>query len=181
MQTTKYLTNTILLSLFFTFLGTIIYAQDQNLVVIDKDFSNKQSLLASVPVSVTILEVHQSGTVWNDIYSELVRNTEIINIHLFLKTAENKFEIDNQKIGIEELQNNQELQNLRTLDKQINLFVYGCSLANNSQGIQLLETIEEKTNFNILSSKNCISILDGNFNFDFSSKNQLINTNLILD
>jgi len=181
MHTTTFSSNTILLTLFFLLIGLLMSAQDKSLVVIDKDYTNKESLMASVPISVSILQVDPNDNIWAEIYSHLLEDTEINDIHLFLKTTSNNFEIGNTQMGIDELQNSSELQNIGTIDKQRNLFVYSCSLANNNQGVQLLETLGLKTSFNVLSSKSCLSISDGNFNFDFSSKNQLIDTNLILD
>ncbi len=173
-----------ILSFFLFIFSLSIYAQQKNLIVIDNDYPNKESLIASVPKSEVIIQISLADNLWSNIYSLLVVDTEINNIHLFLKTTKNKFKIGNVEIGVEELKNNLDIQKLGTIeasDKEKSLFVYSCSLANNSEGIKLLETVSIKTKFNVISAKGCLSIFDSNFDFNYSSKDLLTNTDLILD
>ena len=165
-------------------IGAAAVAQEKNLIVIDEDYHNKESILASVPVSETVLQVNSVHSIWDDVYTTLLNDTDIKNIHLFLKTNNSKFEINNAQIGVEAIDGNLSLQKIRTNDainRETTLFVYSCKLANNTKGIELLNSISRETNFNVISSKNCTSIFDGSFNFNYSTKGNLVNTNLILD
>lgn len=175
---------TIFLSFFLLFFGLTCYAQSKSLVVIGDDYPNKESILASVPKSVKILQIDQNDNLWNEVYSVIIEDVQVIDVHFFLKTTDNEIEIGTNKMGIEELENSSDLQNLSAIvvsNRNPNLFVYSCSLASNPLGLNLLEIIGEKTLFNVLSSANCSSIFDSNFHFDYSSKNLIADTNLILD
>ena len=170
--------------LLFVLTGTAMFSQQKNLIVIDKNYPNKESLMASVPKSDVISEISVTDNVWGVIYTSLKADAKIDNIHLFLKTTPNKFQIDTAKIGIETLESNLELGKigaLKTSGQEKNLFVYSCSLASNAEGIKLLEFLGSKTKFNVISAKACTSIFDGTFNFNYSSKGRLISTDLILD
>ncbi|MDO5980221.1 DUF4347 domain-containing protein [Flavivirga spongiicola] len=175
---------TFAIMLLFMLTGTAMFSQQKNLIVIDKNYPNKQSLIASVPKSDVILQISLADNLWGDIYASLIKDTKINNIHLFLKTVENKYLIGNTEIGVEALKNNLDLGKLGTIKssgQEKNLYVYSCSLANNTEGIKLLETLGMKAKFNVISAKGCTSIFDGNFNFNYSSKGRITHTDLILD
>jgi hypothetical protein len=174
---------TLLFSSLF-FVVSLLKAQYTALMVIDKDYPNKTSLLASSPINVKILEVGDSATLWTKIHSTLSAEASITQTHLFLNTTESTITVGKDSLGLSDIESMTGLgllKNLVTAARQIDLFLYSCSLAKNAQGLSLLNALGEQTNFNVLSASNCSTIFDGNFNFNFSSKNKLSQTHLILD
>ncbi len=159
-----------------------LQSQNKDLVVLDEEYASKNSILASLPVSTTILQINQGDNLWGELKTALVANPQISEIHFFLTTTASTIELGNTSMGLSDIEQDPvltEIGNRVGTETDINLFVYSCTLANNAQGTALLREIGSKTHLNVLGSKSCTSIFDPQFLFDFSSKGETINATSI--
>ncbi|MFS4416625.1 DUF4347 domain-containing protein [Maribacter sp. 2307ULW6-5] len=166
------------------FCSALAMAQHSSMLVIDERYPNKVSLLASTPISTLVLEVADDADFWKNIHEGLRNEPNISEIHLLLNTTANTLEIGPGSIGVSALNNGTDAALLAALvdsGRQMDLFLYSCSLANNDDGRAFLNALGQETKCNVLSSAQCASIFDGDFQFTFSTKNQIKQTGLILD
>ncbi|WP_396590139.1 DUF4347 domain-containing protein [Allomuricauda sp. R78024] len=164
--------------LFFCIALTTItlHAQSADVVIVDKNFPNVQGLLASLPVDVQYIETTSNTTIQEILVSALNLNQQARNIHLFCNTDSKSITVGNQNYSSTVITEN--LNGNAFINYQnVNLLVYSCNLAKDSKGIELLEMIASKTNFNVASCFSCETV-DEEFTFDFSTSSATITTSL---
>lgn len=154
--------------LLFVLMATSGMAQTDEVVIVDSNFQNLGGIMASLQVGTPHIEATENGSFQHVLEQALVLNPNVKIIHLFAPTHSGSISIGNRNYTTEAVN--------ESLDKAvfaahgaITLLVYSCSLANNQNGVELLQSIASRTNFNVASYASCVS-LDNKLDFDFSTK-----------
>lgn len=160
----KVLNHFFLLSILMT---TGAMAQSNEVVIVDSKFQNLGGIVASLPVGTPYLEAVGNDSFQNVLERALAMapNTKII--HLFAPTDNNSISIGNGNHTLETISDGLD-ETVFAEQDGITLLVYSCSLANNPIGVELLQKMASKTNFNVASCASCAT-LDNKLNFDFST------------
>ncbi len=161
--------------------STAIYAQSENLVVIDAQFSQKQDVLAKVPSTATILELSGDSNPWKAIRENLESNSSIKTIHLFVNATYNSMQMGAITYDLAQVNSENELSMLEGLyqGEHFQLLVYNCNLGSNDEGLSLLKGLGQKAYFNVGVSTDCTSIFDNSFDFNHSTLGQVLNSSII--
>ena len=152
------------------------FAQSENLVVIDQGFAQKEKLLAKLPPNVSILNLNGASNPWKAIREKLKKDTKLKNIHLFAEANYNSIQIGGINYNLKTVNTENEFGMLEGLydGTHLQLLIYNCNLGTNNEGIKLIKAISEKAYLNIGVCTNCTSIFDSDFNFGYTTLNQLI-------
>lgn len=159
--------------LLFLVCGNDLMAQTQDLIVIDKDYKQKEKLLTLLPASVSIIHLDGRSNPWKVIRETLEQNKSIKNIHLFAESASNSITMGGIKYTEESIQAEGELSMLEGLYFGIHyqFLIYTCNLPATPEGLELIKKIGEVTYFNIAVSTTCKDVFN-QLTFDFTSLNQ---------
>ncbi|MFI1773141.1 DUF4347 domain-containing protein [Thalassobellus citreus] len=151
--------------------GGYLFAQSQDLVVIDQSYAQKEKLLSKLPSNIAILNINDSSNPWKTIREKLESDSNLKNIHLFAESSYKSILMGGIEYTNVSLDNEFELSMLEGLYSGNNyqLLLYTCNLASNSEGLNLIKKLGNKAYFNVGASTNCIDIFNSSLTFDFTS------------
>ena len=72
---------------------SISWAQTDEVVVIDSEYTQKSIVLEQLPQSTTVIEVGHSENPWKTVRHFLEDNTTVKTIHLFADTSNNALQL----------------------------------------------------------------------------------------
>lgn len=149
-------------------------AQSENLVVIDKDYAQKEKLQTKLPPNVSILHLDGSSNPWKMIRETLEKNRNLKSIHLFAESSYNAILLGGIEYTDTVIDREFELPMLEGLylGSHYQLLLYTCNLPSNANGIQLIKKIGDKAYFNIAAMTTCSDVFNTPLKFDYSSLNQ---------
>lgn len=161
--------------LFFINGSTLLFAQSFDLIVIDKDYAQKEKLLAKLPSNVSILNLNGSGNPWKIIRETLQQDPNLKNIHLFAEFGFKSLLIGGIEYNEASLDTDFEIAMLEGLytGTHYQLLLYTCNLASNSEGLDFMRKLGNGTYFNVAASTNCNDIFSSNLSFDFTTFEKL--------
>lgn len=164
-----------------TLLSFISQAQQDNLIVIDAEYSNKTQVLNLAPQGAQILELNLIDNPWKAIREVLNEHSNLNKIHLFITANYNSIKMGGITYNLDAVNSEFELSMLEGLytGTNIQLLVYDCNLGSNEEGLALINQIAQKTYFNVGVSTNCTSVFDSSFNFNYSSMDQSISNSIL--
>jgi|SRR5690606_32345832 len=159
--------------LFLLVCGNNLTAQSNNLVVIDKDYEQKEKLLTKLPENVSVLNLDGTSNPWKTIRETLEQNKNIENIHLFAESASNSITMGGIVYTNDMVETEFELSMLEGLyeSKNYQLLLYTCNLPSSDSGLDLISKIGNMAYFNVAASTKCTDVFD-QLTFDYTSLNQ---------
>ncbi|MBC7000814.1 DUF4347 domain-containing protein [Cytophaga sp. FL35] len=166
--------------LFFCMVFSISWAQTDEVVVIDSEYTQKSIVLEQLPQSTTVIEVGHSENPWKTVRHFLEDNTTVKTIHLFADTSNNALQLGGIAYDSERIDQEFELSMLEGVYQgtNIQLLVYDCNLGSNVDGLAIIKQISAMSYFNIATATNCTSVFDSNFSFDYKTMNQPISSSI---
>lgn len=180
MKTKNNLKNAMSLLLFFSMSIGISWAQADEIVVIDSEYSQKANVLDNLPNSVAIIELQKAENPWKTVREYLEGHNSVQTIHLFANTSYNALELGGITYDLAMVNQEFELSMLEGVYQGTNLqlLVYDCNLGSNTDGLELIQKISDMSYFNIATSTNCTSVFDTDFSFDHTTMNQTISSSI---
>jgi len=180
METTINPKHLLSLLLFFSMAFSMSWAQGDEIIVIDSEYSQKASVLENLPKNAAVIEVKHSENPWKTLHQYLQGNTKVQTIHLFANTSYNALQLGGIVYDSEMVNQEFELSMLEGVYQgtNIQLLLYECNLGSNADGLALIKKISDKSYFNIATSTNCTSVFDSNFSFDHRTMNQPISSSI---
>lgn len=162
-------------------LSTTILAQSTDLVVIDSNYSQKQTLLDAIDPNVATLAVGTEANPFKTIREYLEQHKSVIAVHLFAEATYNTLQLGGKFYDMALMATENELSMLEGLYRgdNIQLLVYNCNLGSNEEGLQLLKQLGDRAYFNIAVSTNCTSIFSTDFSFDHTTLNKPVNASIL--
>ncbi|MCR9229057.1 MAG: DUF4347 domain-containing protein [Flavobacteriaceae bacterium] len=152
--------------LFFSLSLGVSIAQTDHAVIVDSDFPNSGGLIASLPVSVTLIQAKTSASLAETLKQAIRANPSVKNIHFFAPSTDASINLGGKSYTVEAIGDQLNPSDFRT-HTDVTVFVYSCTLAKNPEGRSLLENIASGTGFNVASSSNCDDMGE-ELAFDFS-------------
>jgi len=149
-------------------------AQSEALVVIDKDYAQKEKLQTKLPSNITIVYLDGSSNPWKMIRETLEKNRNLKSIHLFVESSYNTLMMGGIEYTDAAVDAEFELPMLEGLylGSHYQLLLYTCNLSSNPEGLQLIKKIGDKAYFNMAAISKCTDIFNTPLEFDYSSLNQ---------
>lgn len=162
-------------------LSITISAQSSDLVVIDSNYSQKQTLLNSIDSNIATLEISMAENPFKTIREYLEQHTPVQTVHLFAEATYNTLLLGGKSYDADLIATENELSMLEGLYRgdNIQLLVYNCNLGSNEEGLQLLKQLGDRAYFNIAVSTNCTSIFSPDFSFDHTTLNKPVNASIL--
>ncbi|SNZ00805.1 DUF4347 domain-containing protein [Flagellimonas pacifica] len=161
----------------FAFLITGVFAQSNDIVVIDSKYSQKPQVLNNLPSGTSVVEIYSTDNPWKTIRENLEQNPSIKAIHLFVNTNYNAFELGGILYDSTKIDQEFEFSMMEGLYQgtNIQLLVYDCNLGSNPEGLELMKKVSDRSYFNIGVPTNCSSIFSMDLEFDHTTMNQPVN------
>lgn len=155
---------------------TDLTAQNNDVVIVDEDFPNKTGLMASLPVTVQFFEINTGTTFQHALEKAFELNSNLENIHLFCTSGDSSITIGDKEYSMNNVSNSLNHGKFKVYSN-VNLLVYSCSLAKNTQGTTFLEALASETGFIVASCFSCETI-DEELQFDFSTSSNFVSPTL---
>ncbi|WP_420600893.1 DUF4347 domain-containing protein [Flagellimonas sp.] len=161
----------------FPFLITGVFAQSNDILVMDSEYSQKQQVLDNLPQGISVVETNSIDNPWKTVREYLEQNPSAQAIHLFVNTNHNAFEFGGILYDSTKIDQESELSMLEGLYQgtNIQLLIYDCNLGSNPEGLELIKKIGDRSYFNVGVPTNCSSIFSMDLEFDHTTINQPIN------
>ena len=165
----------------FSFLVTGVFAQSNDIVVMDSDYSQKQQVLGNLPSGISVVEIYSTDNPWKTVREYLEQNPSTEAIHLFVNTNYNAFELGGISYDSTKIDQELELSMLEGLYQgtNIQLLFYDCNLGSNPEGLELMKKVSDRSYFNIGIPTNCSSIFSMDLEFDHTTMDQPINNPIL--
>ncbi|WP_413172043.1 DUF4347 domain-containing protein [Anabaena azotica] len=127
---------------------------NQQLLFVDQGISNYQSLIAAIDPQMTVVEINSNQDGILQITNTLSKYNDIEAIHILSFANPGNIQVGNTQLNLNNF--NQYTNQLATwnnyLTADADILLYGCNLAENAQGISLLQNIADVTGADIAAS-----------------------------
>ncbi|MFD2101340.1 DUF4347 domain-containing protein [Flagellimonas iocasae] len=165
----------------FAFLIQGLFAQSEDVVIIDSEYAQKQQVMDNLPSGASIIEVPSTGNPWNSIRTYLEQNRTAQAIHLFANTSYNAIQLGGKTYDSNAVDQEFELSMMEGLYQgtHLQLLIYDCNLGSNPEGLSLLKKISDKAYMNIAVPTQCSSVFGADVDFDHTTMNQPIHNSIL--
>lgn len=166
--------------LFLISFGRVQAQQATEVVIVDRNYADKASVIAAMPASANYLELENAENPWRTIREFLMKHEAGV-IHLFTNTRSAGIELDGQYYDVSRLSEEFELAMFEGLyqGEHLQMLIYDCTLAQSASGKEFMGQLGQLTYMNVAASTSCDSIWDAAFTFDYATMPKAVASSIL--